>query len=38
MDLKNEYADIASCKTQAIVDNTLFLANTSSYVHQYKEL
>ena len=37
-DLKNEYADIASCKTQAIVDNTLFLANTSAYVHQYKEL
>lgn len=37
-DLKNEYADIASCKTQAIVDNTLFLANTSAYAHQYKEL
>jgi hypothetical protein len=36
--LKNEYADIASCKTHAIVDNTLFLANTSAYVHQYKEL
>ena len=37
-DLKNEYADIANCKTQAIVDNTLFLANTSAYAHQYKEL
>ena len=35
-DLKNEYADIMSCKTQAVVDNTLFLANTSGYVNNYK--
>ena len=37
-DIKNEYADIAACKTQAIVDNTLFLANTESYVHDYAAL
>lgn len=37
-DLKNEYADIASCKTQTVVDNTLFLANTSAFVHKYSEL
>ena len=37
-DLKNEYADIASCKTHAIVDNTLFMANTSGYVHDYGAL
>ena len=37
-DLKNEYADIASCKTQTVVDNTLFLANTSAFVHKYNEL
>jgi hypothetical protein len=34
----NEFADISSCRTQTIVDNTLFLANTSAYVHDYKEL
>ena len=37
-DLKNEYADISSCKTQTVVDNTLFLANTSAFVHKYNEL
>lgn len=37
-DLKTEYADIASCKTHACVDNTLFLANTSGFVHDYKAL
>lgn len=37
-DLKNEYADIASCKTQTVVDNTLFLANTSAFTHKYNEL
>lgn len=37
-DLKNEYADIAACKTHAIVDNTLFLANTEAYVHDYAAL
>jgi hypothetical protein len=37
-DIKNEYADIASCKTHACVDNTLFLANTSGFVHDYKAL
>jgi hypothetical protein len=37
-DLKNEYADIAACKTHTIVDNTLFLANTAAYVHDYAAL
>lgn len=37
-DLKNEYADIAACKTHAIVDNTLFLANTEAYAHDYAAL
>ena len=37
-DLVNEYADIASCKTHTIVDNTLFMANTSAYVHKYNLL
>ena len=37
-DLKNEYADVASCKTHAIVDNVLFLGNTSADVHDYKAL
>lgn len=37
-DLKNEYADIAACKTHAVVDNTLFLANTQAYVHEYAQL
>lgn len=37
-DLVNEFADISSCETQTIVDNTLFLANTSAYIHDYQEL
>lgn len=37
-DLKNEYADIATCKTQTIVDNTLFLANTKAFEHDYAAL
>ena len=37
-DLKNEYADIASCKTHTVVDNTLFMANVSGFVHDYKAL
>lgn len=37
-DLKNEYADIAACKTHAVVDNTLFLANTQAHVHEYAQL
>lgn len=37
-DLKNEYADIAACKTHAVVDNTLFMANTEGFVHKYHEL
>lgn len=37
-DLKNEYADISACKTQTVVDNVLFLANTEAYVHNYDEL
>ena len=37
-DLKNEYADIAACKTHTIVDNTLFLANTKAYAHDYAAL
>lgn len=37
-DLKNEYADIAACKTQAVVDNTLFLANTKAFEHDYAAL
>ena len=37
-DLKNEYADISACKTQTIVDNTLFLANTKAFEHDYAAL
>ena len=37
-DLKNEYADVAACKTHTIVDNTLFLANTSAFTHEYDKL
>jgi hypothetical protein len=34
-DLKNEYADVAQCKTHTIADNTLFMANVSAFSHKY---
>lgn len=37
-DLKSEYADIASAKTQDVAQNILFLANTTAYAHDYKAL
>ena len=37
-DIKNEFADIQSAKTQTIVDNILFMGNVSSYEQKYKEL
>lgn len=37
-DLNNEFADIQTAKTQAIVDTTLFLGNVSAYEQNYQEL
>ena len=37
-ELQTEFADISTAKTQAIVDNTLFLGNISSYEQKYNEL
>lgn len=37
-ELQTEFADISTAKTQAIVDNTLFLGNISSYEQNYNEL
>lgn len=37
-ELQTEFADISTAKTQAIVDNTLFLGNVSSYEQNFNEL
>lgn len=37
-DIQNEFADIQTAKTQAIVDNTLFLGNVSAYEQDYAAL
>lgn len=37
-ELQTSFADISTAKTQAIVDNTLFLGNVSSYEQNYNEL
>lgn len=37
-DLNNEFADIQTAKTQAIVDTTLFLGNVSAYEQDYQTL
>ena len=37
-DIQNEYADIQTAKTQAVVDNTLFLGNVSAYEQDYHAL
>lgn len=37
-DIQNEYADIQTVKTQAIVDNTLFLGNVSTFEQNHSLL
>lgn len=37
-DIKTEYADVATAKTQAVTQNILFLGNVSAYAQDYQTL